>query len=105
MLLCSFHFRFLLILGILSIISATKYGSPFLSKSVISASTFGSLMSFHICFCVFMLFLPLFFLVCSNMVIYILGIVLVLLFLVSMCSYIFCMCMLVGLSFLVLPLL
>ena len=93
----SFHFRLLRILGTRSSICATINGSPFLSKSVTSPSTLGSLMSCHICLCVFMLFLPLFFLVCSSMAICILGIVLVLVFLVSICGYISYIYMLVGL--------
>ena len=39
-------------------------GFPFLSKNVISASIFGSLISFHIFFCDFILFLPLSFWLC-----------------------------------------
>ena len=50
------HFRFLLIKGTLSTMSIAPVGFPFLSRNVISPSIFGSLISFHICFCVFIVF-------------------------------------------------
>jgi hypothetical protein len=90
-------FHFVHFFGTLSTMRSTPVGFPFLSKDVFSSS-FGSLISFHICFCVFIFVSPSF-LVCSNMVIYILGKRLVFLFVLSMCVHILCICILIVVVF------